>query len=156
MTIIVVVTMLLASGCATITRGTSQDWTVTTDPVGAVASLSNGERCTTPCTLKLKRKHPFALEVCKPGFEPVNTQVASSIKGAGAVGMAGNVLIGGLIGIGVDAGTGANKDLVPNPLAINLVPEQPGCTEPNFPAVPEKGQTPEQYVAKKKIKQATN
>jgi hypothetical protein len=35
--------------------------------------------------------------------------------------MAGNVLIGGLIGIGVDAASGATKELRPNPLVVKLV-----------------------------------
>ncbi len=143
---------LLSTGCATVTRGTSQDWSVTTEPAGATATLSNGEQCKTPCTLKLRRKFPFSVELCKPGFETVNTQVTSSIKGAGAAGMAGNVLVGGLIGVGVDAGTGANKDLLPNPLAVNLVPATPGCVSPSIPAVPENGQTPEEYAEKKKSK----
>ncbi|MEL7487392.1 MAG: hypothetical protein AAGJ87_09290, partial [Pseudomonadota bacterium] len=37
---------------------------------------------------------------------------------------AGNVLAGGLIGIGVDAGTGANLDLRPNPMTATLAPEE--------------------------------
>jgi hypothetical protein len=135
---------LISGACATITRGTSQDWTVTTEPAGATVSLSNGERCKSPCTLKLKRKFPFKVEICRAEFETVVTDVQSSIKGAGAAGMAGNVLVGGLIGIGIDAGTGANKDLIPNPMAIKLVPATPGCTAPSFPEAPEKGQTPEQ------------
>jgi hypothetical protein len=111
--------------------------------------LSNGISCVTPCTLKLKRKHPFNVELCKAGYEPVNTQVTSSIKGAGAMGMAGNVLVGGLIGVGVDAGTGANKDLTPNPLNVNLVAASPGCVSPSVPATPEDGQTPAEYSNKK-------
>tara|TARA_Y100000385_G_scaffold227349_1_gene238218 strand:+ start:390 stop:518 length:129 start_codon:yes stop_codon:yes gene_type:complete len=34
--------------------------------------------------------------------------------------MAGNVLIGGVIGAGVDSVTGAAKELSPNPLKIEL------------------------------------
>ena len=36
--------------------------------------------------------------------------------------MAGNVIFGGLIGIGVDAATGAALDLIPNPLVVKLTP----------------------------------
>jgi len=36
--------------------------------------------------------------------------------------MAGNVLVGGIIGAAVDAGTGAMNDLVPNPVILQLVP----------------------------------
>src|SRR3546814_11037286 len=95
--------LLLATGCATITRGSSQAWTVETDPVGADIHLSTGESCTSPCTLQKKRKHPFTVNITKAGYEPVQTQVESTVSEAGAAGMAGNVLVGGLLGSGVDA-----------------------------------------------------
>ena len=36
--------------------------------------------------------------------------------------MAGNVLLGGVIGAGVDAGTGAMHSRKPNPLVVELTP----------------------------------
>jgi len=36
--------------------------------------------------------------------------------------MAGNVLLGGVIGAGVDAGTGAMHSHKPNPLVVELTP----------------------------------
>ena len=36
--------------------------------------------------------------------------------------MAGNVLVGGLIGAAIDAGSGAMNDLRPNPVRVKLVP----------------------------------
>lgn len=119
--VIAALSALCLNGCATITRGSSQSWTVETDPVGADIVLSSGETCKSPCTLKKKRKHPFTVNINKEGYEPVKTDVQSSVSGAGAAGMAGNILVGGLIGLGVDAGTGANKDLKPNPLVVKLV-----------------------------------
>jgi len=141
---------LSLSGCATVTRGTTQAFTVESAPIGATASFSNGERCETPCTLTLKRKYPVAIEVCKSGYATVTTQVVSQVSGAGGTAMAGNVIIGGLIGAGIDAGSGAMKDLRPNPLKLDLVEETPGCEAPAFPAVPEGGQSPEEYSAWKK------
>ncbi|BCT92443.1 hypothetical protein LYSHEL_14670 [Lysobacter helvus] len=142
------------TGCATVTRGSTQAFTVDSVPLGATVSMSNGERCTTPCTLKLKRKHPVSVEVCKAGFSAVNTTVQSQMSGAGGTALAGNVLIGGLIGAGVDAATGATKDLRPNPLMLTLVADAPGCIAPSFPAVPEGGQTPEEYAKGRKGKKA--
>jgi PEGA domain len=129
----------VGSGCATITRGTTQSWTVETEPSGATVTLSSGETCTSPCTLKKKRKFPFAVDICKTGYSRVSTQVLSSIKGGGAAGMAGNVLVGGLIGIGVDAGSGATKDLTPHPLSVTLEQSQDSCSGPETPEIPEGG-----------------
>jgi hypothetical protein len=146
---VLVACTLLLGGCATVTRGTTQVLTVESMPLGATVSFSNGERCETPCTLKLKRKYPVQVEVCKIGFAPVSTQILSQISGAGGTAMAGNILVGGLIGVGVDAASGATKDLRPNPLSVQLVEAAPGCENPAFPAVPEGGQTPEEYAKSK-------
>lgn len=114
----------LTGACATITRGTSEAWTVNSDPTGADVKLSTGQECTTPCTLKLKRKDSFTVTVHKQGYKKVTTQVISQVAGAGAAGMAGNVLVGGIIGVGVDAATGATKELKPNPLEVVLEVEE--------------------------------
>lgn len=113
--------LVMGSGCATITRGTTEAWVVESEPAGAQVRLSSGQTCTTPCTLELKRKNNFGVEIEKEGYDRVSTQVVSSNSRAGAVGMAGNVLIGGLIGMGVDAASGATKELRPNPLVVKLV-----------------------------------
>jgi hypothetical protein len=47
------------------------------------------------------------------------------MAGAGGAGMAGNVILGGLIGAVVDANSGATRELVPNPLRVTLEPEAP-------------------------------
>jgi hypothetical protein len=39
--------------------------------------------------------------------------------------MAGNVLIGGIIGMGVDAATGATNSLKPNPVHVHLIVADP-------------------------------
>lgn len=143
---------LAGTGCATVTRGTTEVLSVDSTPSGATVSMSNGERCQTPCAVELKRKYPVTVEVCKAGYAPVVTNILSQISGAGSAGMAGNVLVGGIIGAGVDASSGAMRDLRPNPLSVTLEAADPGCMEPSFPAVPEKGQSPAEYAKKKKKK----
>jgi hypothetical protein len=111
------------SGCATITRGTTQDFSVTSTPPGAAVKTSTGFECAaTPCTFKMPRKNPFTVEIKLEGYQTETVNVESKVAGSGAAGMAGNVLVGGLIGIGVDATSGATKDLVPNPVTVTLTP----------------------------------
>ncbi len=112
----------LLTGCATITRGTTEALVINSAPPGASVRLSSGETCKTPCTLKKKRKEGVVVFIEKDGFEKVEVNVISEIAGAGAAGMAGNVLVGGLIGVGVDAATGATKKLTPNPISVTLEP----------------------------------
>jgi len=112
----------LQSGCASVTRGTKDTLVVETDPAGATVRLSTGETGRTPTSFKLPRKKDLDVTIEKEGYEPVTVHVSSQVSGTGAAGMAGNVLVGGLIGVGVDAYTGATKDLKPNPLKVALVP----------------------------------
>lgn len=46
----------------------------------------------------------------------VKTQLAN----AGAAGFAGNVIVGGVVGMAVDAASGATNEHCPNPVAVTL------------------------------------
>ena len=115
------VSMLLPA-CATVTRGTSQKYMIESTPAQAEVALSTGQKCITPCKLKLKRKHGFTATFNKAGYEPLKAQVKSKFSGGGAAAGAGNVLIGGIIGAAVDGSSGARNNLTPNPLRVKLVP----------------------------------
>lgn len=120
--LIIATSLAFASGCATVTRGTTESFVVESDPPGAMVRSSTGWTCETPCRVKVKRRSDFTLSIEKEGYEPVKTIVTSSIDGAGTAGMAGNVILGGLIGAGIDAGTGAMHSHKPNPLQITMQP----------------------------------
>ena len=113
--------IFLLSGCASISRGTTETFSIQTMPTGVAATLSNGLACTTPCTLTVKRKGTFTVTLEKKGYETIMTSVVSSRDGAGTAGMAGNLLVGGIVGIGVDAATGAMNSHRPNPLVVTMV-----------------------------------
>lgn len=113
---------LLLGGCATITRGTTDTLVITSEPPNADVRLSNGLTCRTPCSLSVDRDEELVVTITREGYEPVEATVTPKVAGAGAAGMAGNVVFGGLIGAAVDAGSGAMYDLVPNPLHVKLVP----------------------------------
>jgi len=113
---------LLGSGCATITRGTTDTLVVESDPAGTDVRLSNGITGKTPTSFKLSRKESLTVEIRKDGYEPLSVRVTPQISGGGAAGMAGNVLVGGLVGVVVDPLSGAMNDLRPNPIQVRLVP----------------------------------
>lgn len=123
------------SACATIIRGTAQDFTVNSEPDGARAVLSTGEVCeATPCTFRRSRNEAFAVVVSRPGYVTEEHQVRNPWSGKGATtGMVGNAILGGAIGVGIDAATGANRDLTPNPLMVTLTPEPAPPAEPPAP-----------------------
>src|SRR5256886_2904560 len=91
--------LLFFTSCATITRGVHDKLTVTSDPPGANVVLSTGERGLTPAKfVKLRRTEAFTVTVSKPGYVPETVRVVSKIGGTGGTAMAGNALIGGVIG----------------------------------------------------------
>lgn len=111
---------IAVSGCATITRGSKDFFEIESEPTGATVALSNGLNCITPCGMELPRKHAFTASFTLEGYKPLDVEVVPKQAAAGTAGMAGNVLIGGLIGIVTDSTTGAMKDLHPNPLIVTL------------------------------------
>lgn len=109
--------------CATVTRGSKDAWVVNSDPSGAKVETTNGHQCAaTPCAIKMSRKSKFTATLTKPGYKAATIQVDHKTANAGAAGVAGNVLLGGVIGLGVDLATGASQDLVPNNVMIKLEP----------------------------------
>lgn len=113
---------LLFSGCASITRGTKEVLIVNSEPMNAKVRLSNGMSGTTPASFKLPHRSCVTVFIEKEGYKPATVQVDNQIATAGAVGMAGNIFLGGIIGAGVDAMSGATQELVPNPVYVVLEP----------------------------------
>jgi len=81
--------------------------------------------CVTPCTLQVGRKDEFTVTVSKRGYQPAEIAVTTKVNGEGSAAFAGNILIGGIVGMAADASTGAGLDHVPNPVEVNLVPVKP-------------------------------
>jgi uncharacterized protein YcfJ len=131
----IVLSAALLGGCATVTRGTNDAFVVNTDPSGAAVKTTNQFACdATPCTFKMPRKSEFDVTITKSGYKTWTGHVTHKVAGAGGAGMAGNVLIGGVIGAGVDIASGAMMDLVPNPLTVKLEAEAAGATPAAKPA----------------------
>ena len=59
----------------------------------------------------------------REGYVPQSVFVDTKVSGKGAAGFAGNIVAGGVIGMGVDVATGATLDHTPNPVVIRLQPE---------------------------------
>jgi hypothetical protein len=123
---IVVALAALCGGCATVTRGMNDQVQILSDPAGAEVRTSMGQTCVTPCTLQFGRKDEFTVTASMPGYHTSEMAVSTKIAGAGVAGFAGNVLIGGVIGMGVDAASGATLEHYPNPVMLKMVPLRKG------------------------------
>ena len=127
---------LALAGCASVTRGVNEEVVIDYEPAGATVTTSLNNTCTaSPCTIQVARKTAFQVTASMPGFQTQVVEVKTRVSGKGAAGMAGNVVIGGVVGMGVDAATGATLDHVPNPVVIRLQPlDAAPAAEPATPA----------------------
>lgn len=104
---------LLTTGCATVTSGTTQDLSVSSDSstgvavTGADCKLENDKgkwNITTPGVVTVhKSSKDLNIKCNKAGHTNGSARVVSR---AGAA-IAGNLLVGGLIGAGIDHATGS-------------------------------------------------
>ena len=111
------------AGCASVTRGTTENISISSTPAGATAEITGLDiptACVTPCVVQAKRNADITVTVNKEGYEPQIIPLTKEVPGTGAAGFAGNVLLGGLVGMGVDAATGAAMDHKPNPVIVTL------------------------------------
>src|ERR1043166_6573353 len=126
-------------GCASVTRGTTEAISITSTPAGATADVSGLDvptTCVTPCVVQARRNADITVSIAKPGYESQIIPLTKEVPGSGAAGFAGNVLVGGVVGMGVDAATGAAQDHKPNPVIVTLQPVAPPARRPNPPRRP--------------------
>ena len=122
------------SGCASIVEGTTQSVAITTPPAdGARCSLTNSEGTwyvTTPGNAQVHKTKTDLNVTCKrDGYQDASTVVSPHFNGA----TFGNVIAGGIIGVGVDAATGANFNY-PENVSIPMSPLAPAAPTAAAPA----------------------
>ncbi|KAA2235674.1 translation initiation factor 2 [Salinarimonas soli] len=114
------------AACATITRGSDEPVQFVSEPAGATVQTNIGLGCpATPCVIQVPRKDQFVATFDLPGHRSEQVMVATRMSGGGTAGLAGNAIFGGIIGVVVDANTGASMDHVPNPVVARLQPIRP-------------------------------
>src|SRR5262245_31144350 len=117
--------LVLCAGCATVTRGSTQSVSVVA-PQGAICTLSSSSiatrTITAPNTVVLEKGSDNVTVLCKKACYRDGTGVIeSSVEPM----TAGNILIGGVIGLGVDAVSGAINKYEPE-VKVAMQPI-PGC-----------------------------
>ena len=96
-----------------------------------------GYVCITPCTLQTDRKAEFSVIFTKPGFHTTEVPVTTRVAAGGAAGFAGNVILGGLVGMAADAATGATLEHFPNPVTVTMLPLKKGEPDSVIKIVPQ-------------------
>jgi len=123
--VLALVAISLLSGCATLTTSSSQTVTMTTEPPGAACTFKrNGQVMgvvnPTPGSLLVSKSHTAIDVSCsKEGFLDATGSVGSRFQAM----TFGNILFGGIIGIAVDAASGATAEYEPT-ITIRLTPSE--------------------------------
>ena len=153
----IILSTVLLGGCASIVSGANQSLSVDSLNKGskvaqATCTLTNNKGTwfvITPGTVTVHRSYDDLNVKCeKDGLQPGMMTVKSSTKGMAF----GNILFGGVIGAGVDAGTGAAYDY-PALITVlmgetqTLVPPKPDKPAPNNTSQTTPSVTPSQPVA---------
>ena len=117
-------------GCSTIVNGSSQQISVQTPNAdGAACELKSPDGqyfVTTPGSVTVsKSKHNLAVKRTKDGFSDGITTISSTFEGM----TFGNILFGGVIGVGVDAASGAMNQY-PNSVQVQMQKLKPSDSTP--------------------------
>ena len=99
------------AGCGTMVRGTTEDVRILVEPDDATVTTSLGHRCNAmPCTVNVARRDQFTVTASKEGYVTESVDVGTKVSGGGAAGFAGNIVAGGVVGMGVDVATGVEAE----------------------------------------------
>ncbi len=108
--------IVVCSSCATIIHGSKQEVGISSTPSSATVIIDNREIGKTPLTYKLSRKDNHLVTLKLDGFMPYETNFTRKVDGW----IAGNIIFGGLIGLGIDAITGGMYKLSPDQIQTEL------------------------------------
>jgi hypothetical protein len=120
-------------GCATITRGTTQVVAINTPGApGATCSLTSasigGQTVVTPAVATLQKgRDNVSVHCTKECHQDGAGIIPSTMEGMAA----GNIVLGGVIGLGVDAASGAMNSYAPEVQV--MMPPIPGCRPAGVP-----------------------
>lgn len=127
------VATLLLCGCATIIDGTNQEVSFNSNPSGAKCELERKReiigRFETPQTINIKKtKHDINVTCNMEGFHESKGFMKSKIEDA----TWGNIVLGGLIGWGIDSATGSDNKYEKY-ITITMVPLAQPAPPPLLP-----------------------
>lgn len=117
--------LFAASGCATLVKGTDESVTVMTEPSGATCALDRDGHSiamikATPETVEVDRDKDDIVITCDlEKFETTVGRLESEFGGA----TLGNILLGGVVGLAVDAASGANNEY-PDSITLVMMPKR--------------------------------
>jgi hypothetical protein len=135
---LVALALLGSSSCALLTHGTKEEISVTSDPSGATATLSDGRIYQTPFTITVPREQDLQIHFAKSGYQSSDLVDESHVEG----GYLAADLLTFLIGPSIDAATGAYFAHDQSTIVARLDPNEKIISDPNREHLPIAAKTP--------------
>lgn len=114
--VVIGVAAIATVGCASIMHGTTQKVGISSSPTGATVTIDNKSYGSTPLFADLNRGEVHIVTIEMAGYAKSQLTLTKSLSGW----VWGNILFGGLIGLGVDAISGGLYNLSPEQLNAEL------------------------------------
>ncbi len=123
---VVVIAAMALPSCCSIIHGTEQNVDFTSQPSGASITIDGTDYGVTPKTITLRRKGrlkteakpkiEYAVKIQMDGYYPYDIKLKREMDGW----FLGNILLGGVIGIIIDASNGSMYKLTPNQVIAQM------------------------------------
>ena len=108
---------IFLSSCATIINGSKQTIGISSSPSEASVTINGEDFGKTPVNAELARKENQIIKIELEGYLPYETTLTRKVDAW----IAGNILFGGLIGLGIDAISGGMYKLTPQQVQAELL-----------------------------------
>jgi hypothetical protein len=115
---IVILFFSIVTSCASIISTSKQTININTNPSGANVSINGENVGISPLFYSFSRKNDYTVKIDLAGYQPYELRLTRSLNPW----VFGNIIFGGLIGIVIDAATGAIYKLSPDQINTNLSP----------------------------------
>ena len=123
---------IMFSGCATLTKSDSQPVAFSTDPQGAIVSINNIPRGTTPVTIMMSKHYGDQMVgLQKEGYRTEQFKLQKHVAGM----TFGNIIFGGIIGIAVDTASGKGMNYEES-VQVKLIPLESVKVAPALTSIP--------------------
>lgn len=100
----------MSTGCSLVVNGRRQAVNISSNPSGAEIIIDGIVHGKTPAIIDLRRDSHHSISINLEGYQTFSMNLERKVSGW----VWGNILIGGLIGVVVDASTGAMYKLTPD------------------------------------------
>ena len=117
--LLIVASLLPLSGCATIVKGPSKEFNVTTNPSGASITIGESTRIS-PANFLLGHRSIYVVKITKKGYKPMELDIERKVSGWVFM----NIFFGPLMVIAfpVDAVTDSAWRTTPKEIKVDLTP----------------------------------